>query len=101
MDDISGTPTAPFTEQLTQPVTPPQSEKPKSKANIISVVLLILILLAVPITVIYLGNQTRQEIKAANECKTPAIPDPADCPGGTWKLYKDVNSCIHFRCTPQ
>ena len=78
-----------------------QNLQPHGKANLVSIILLVVVLLLIPFTVIYLGQQTRQELKAANECKTPAIPDPADCSGGQWKLYKTVDGCIRFRCTPQ
>ncbi len=66
--------------------------------RIISIILLLIVLIAVPVTVIILGQQTRTAIKADVSCKSPAVPDPKDCVGGTWKLYKDVDSCIKFRC---
>ena len=69
--------------------------------KIVNIVLLIVILLAIPVTVILLGQRTRQQIKAGVDCKTPFIPDPSDCVGGDWKLYKNEEGCIRFRCVPQ
>lgn len=68
-------------------------------SRVIRIVIFLLILLAIPAVTIYLGEMTRTQIKADVACKSPAIPDPADCQGGTWKLNKDVNGCIHFVCT--
>lgn len=78
-----------------------QPDTPKKKGSLISILLLVLVLVAIPVSVIYLGNKTRAEIKAANECKTPPIPDPADCTGGDWKIYKNADGCVRFRCTPK
>ena len=93
--------TSPVLQNDQQTVPLFQNQLPKHKANIVSIIVLLLVLFAIPMTVIYLGQQTRQEIKAAQLCKTPAIPDPSDCAGGSWKLYKDAAGCIHFRCTLQ
>lgn len=70
-------------------------------SRIIRIVLFLLILLAVPVVTVFLGQMTRTQIKADVTCKSPAIPDPEDCQGGTWKLNKDENGCIHFMCTLQ
>lgn len=66
--------------------------------KIISFFLLFLVLAAVPVTVIILGQRTRQQIKAASACKEPTIPDPIDCVRGEWKLYKNAEGCVRFRC---
>lgn len=64
----------------------------------ITIILLIVMLVAIPITVVYLGYQTRTQSKAANTCKNPPVPDPRDCVGGQWRLATDENNCVHFRC---
>lgn len=64
-------------------------------------VLFIIILLAIPVVTIVLGQLTRTQIKADVSCKQPAVPDPKDCIGGDWKLSQDMNGCIHFVCTPK
>ncbi len=89
---------APSAPEAEQSVPVVQNSKNRRRANVVSIMLLIIILLAIPVTVIYLGQQTRQQIKAAEVCKTPPIPDPNDCVNGSWKLYKDATGCIHFRC---
>lgn len=67
-------------------------------AVILTIILFIIMLVAIPVTVVYLGYQTRTQSKAANTCKNPPVPDPQDCVGGDWKLVTDENNCIHFRC---
>ena len=93
-------------DSVNQAASAPQSIAPmpqqgKKKRSIISYIILIIILGAIPATVIFLGQQTRQEIKAAQECKTPSIPDPTECTGGEWKLYKNESGCVRFRCEPR
>ncbi len=82
---------------LNNPPAEPQQHQ-LTAPRIISIILLLIVLIAVPVTVIILGQQTRTAIKADVSCKSPAVPDPKDCVGGTWKLYKDVDGCIKFRC---
>lgn len=67
----------------------------------VSIVLLIVVLLSLPITVIVMGRKTRQNIKANEDCVSPKIPDPSECIGGEWKLYKNEQQCVRFRCVPQ
>ena len=74
---------------------------PNKNNKFISFFILMIILGAIPVTVIYLCQKTRQEIKAASDCKTPTIPDPSECAGGTWKLFKNDAGCIRFRCELQ
>ncbi len=64
----------------------------------LSIVLLFGILIAIPITIAYIGQQTRSRLRAAQECEQPVIPDPADCVGGQWQLYTAENNCVRFRC---
>lgn len=83
---------------------PEQNAVQKPKMNpfvVIKLLFFILIFISIPIITIILGNMTRKQIKADVACKSPMIPDPADCIGGEWKLNKDENGCIHFVCTPQ
>lgn len=76
------------------------SQKPNRMVQLVSILLLFGILLAIPVTLAIMGQRTRTETKAANECKSPPIPDPADCVGGEWKLVKRVeDGCVTFRCT--
>jgi hypothetical protein len=89
----------PVPQVVASPSTLPTSVK--KGRSFISFFILIIILGAIPATVIFLGQQTRQEIKAATECKTPSIPDPTECPGGDWKLYKNESGCVRFRCEPR
>lgn len=77
----------------------PQQVQPIPRAKRwVSVGILMVILGAIPVTVIYLGQKTRLELKAAQDCRTPPIPDPSECAGGEWKLYKNETGCVRFRC---
>lgn len=67
-------------------------------AVFLTVILFLIMLIAIPVTVVYLGLQTRTQSKAANTCKNPQVPAPQDCVGGEWKLFTDENNCVRFRC---
>jgi hypothetical protein len=69
-----------------------------SLSQIFSLFFLLLLLIGVPVSVIIIGERTRTQIKADVACNQPAVPNPKDCVGGTWKLYTDVNNCVKFRC---
>lgn len=89
------------TQAVQENISVPLPVAQQKKHSFISFFLLLVILAIIPLTVIYLGQKTRQEIKAANDCKTPSIPDPSECEGGTWKLFKNAAGCIRFRCELQ
>jgi len=75
------------------------STKPKmSIRSFLRILIFTLALLSIPALTIYFGQLTRKQIKADVTCKSPAVPDPADCVGGLWQLNKDENGCIHFVC---
>lgn len=81
-------------------------DPPKSKSKLwkaFSLLALFGILMAIPLTVVILGQRTRQQIKADISCSKPAIPDPKDCLGGrgVWNLYTDEDECVKFRCEPR
>lgn len=74
------------------------STGPHSKTRFISLLLLVLILAAMPVTVVILARNTRLAVQAETACKRPDLPDPADCVGGEWKLSKNTDNCLKFRC---